>query len=198
MSPSPRLSTSLSHRHSQWTTHKHSQWTTGRHSQQKSHGSLMTSEQWLQNPLLERLPLDKGWRWCIGCLKLHNFSIQRTTNYKALVQKMTYTDEASYGPPPPCTSHTSRAQEVPHVEFLEIQLDTALTMENNCWIDFWEDLPVDTSHTYRAHRNSSVVIWCAAPCIASLIAPTVYIYIYICIYMYVIYIYIYKHIHIYI
>jgi len=43
-----------------------------------------------------------GWRRLIGCLKLQVISRKRATNYRALLPKMTYEDEASYEPTPPC------------------------------------------------------------------------------------------------
>ena len=48
---------------------------------------------------------DKGdtrWRRLIGCLKLQVIDRKRATNYRALLQKMTYKDKASYGSLPPC------------------------------------------------------------------------------------------------
>jgi len=43
-----------------------------------------------------------GWRRCIGCLKLQVSFCKRATNRRALLQKETYTDKASYGSLPPC------------------------------------------------------------------------------------------------
>jgi len=40
----------------------------------------------------------------IGCLKLQVVSHKRATNYRALLQKMTYGDKTSYGVSPPCKS----------------------------------------------------------------------------------------------
>ena len=37
-----------------------------------------------------------GWRRHIGCLKLQVIFRKRATNHKALLQKMTYKDKASY------------------------------------------------------------------------------------------------------
>jgi len=38
----------------------------------------------------------------IGCLRLQVIFRKRTTNYRTLLQKMTYNDKASYGSSPPC------------------------------------------------------------------------------------------------
>jgi len=46
---------------------------------------------------------DTGWRRPIGCLKLQVIFRKRATNYRALLQKMTYKDKASYDSTPPCT-----------------------------------------------------------------------------------------------
>jgi len=46
---------------------------------------------------------DTGWRRLIGCLKLQVNFRKRATNYRALLQKMTYQDKASYGSSPPCS-----------------------------------------------------------------------------------------------
>ena len=43
-----------------------------------------------------------GWRRLIGCLKLQVIFCKRATNFKALLRKMTYKDEASYGISPLC------------------------------------------------------------------------------------------------
>ena len=40
---------------------------------------------------------DTGWRRPIGCLKLQVMFRKRATNYRALLQKMTFKDKASYG-----------------------------------------------------------------------------------------------------
>jgi len=44
-----------------------------------------------------------GWRRPIGCLQLQVSFHKRATNYRALLQKMTYTDKASYESSPACT-----------------------------------------------------------------------------------------------
>jgi len=45
-----------------------------------------------------------GWRRLIGCLELQVIFRKRATNYRALLQKMTYGDKASYDSTPPCTT----------------------------------------------------------------------------------------------
>jgi len=47
-----------------------------------------------------------GWQRPIGCLKLQVIFRQRATNYRALLQKMTYNDKASYGSSPPCSKYS--------------------------------------------------------------------------------------------
>jgi len=42
-----------------------------------------------RDPSAEMLTSDTGWRRVIGCLKLHVISRKRTTNYGALLRKMT-------------------------------------------------------------------------------------------------------------
>jgi len=49
--------------------------------------------------------VDTGWRRLIGCLKLKVIFRKRATNYRALLWKMTFEDEASYDSMPPCISH---------------------------------------------------------------------------------------------
>ena len=49
---------------------------------------------------------DTGWRRLIGHLKLGVIFRKRATNYRALLRKLTYTHEASYGCSPPCTDYT--------------------------------------------------------------------------------------------
>ena len=44
-----------------------------------------------------------GWRRPLRCLKLQVIVRKRATNYRALLQKMTYEDKASYESTPPCT-----------------------------------------------------------------------------------------------
>ena len=43
-----------------------------------------------------------GWRRPIGCLKLQVIFRKSATNYKVLLWKMTYQDEASYDSTPSC------------------------------------------------------------------------------------------------
>jgi len=45
-----------------------------------------------------------GWRRPIGCLKLQLIFRNRATIYKALLQKKTYKDKASYDSTPPCNT----------------------------------------------------------------------------------------------
>jgi len=47
--------------------------------------------------------VNTRWRRCIGCLTLQVFFRKRTTNYKALLRKITYKEKASYDSTPPCT-----------------------------------------------------------------------------------------------
>ena len=42
------------------------------------------------------LMLHTGWQSLIGCLKLQVILHKRATNYRALLQKVTYEDQASY------------------------------------------------------------------------------------------------------
>ena len=44
-----------------------------------------------------------GWRRPVGYLTLQVIFRKRTNNHRALLQKMTYKDEASYGSSPPCS-----------------------------------------------------------------------------------------------
>ena len=46
-----------------------------------------------------------GWQRLLGCLKLQVISRKRATQYRALLQEMTYKDKASYGSSPHCTTH---------------------------------------------------------------------------------------------
>jgi len=43
-----------------------------------------------------------GWQRCIGCLESQVSFCKRATNHRALLQKMTFKDKASYGSSPPC------------------------------------------------------------------------------------------------
>jgi len=52
---------------------------------------------------MECLVIRTGWRRCIECLKLQVIFHRWVTNDRALLQKMTYKDEASYGSSPPCS-----------------------------------------------------------------------------------------------
>ena len=48
------------------------------------------------------LKMHTGWRRLIGCLKLQVIFCKRATNHRALLQKTTFKDTASYGSSPPC------------------------------------------------------------------------------------------------
>ena len=58
----------------------------------------------LSNQSHDSAVADTGWRRLIGCLKLQVI-FHKATNYRALLQKMTYKDKASNGSSPPCTLH---------------------------------------------------------------------------------------------
>ena len=47
-----------------------------------------------------------GWRRCIGCLNSQVSFRKRATNHRALLQKMTYEDKASYDSTPTCSMHS--------------------------------------------------------------------------------------------
>jgi len=51
---------------------------------------------------IDMAPFDTGWRRLIGCLKLQVIFCKRATNYRALLQKMTYGDKAFNESSPPC------------------------------------------------------------------------------------------------
>ena len=53
-----------------------------------------------------------GWQNLIGCLKLQVFFRKRATNYRALLQKMTYTDKASCDSRPPSISILGTSYEL--------------------------------------------------------------------------------------
>ena len=53
-----------------------------------------------------------GWQNLIGCLKLQVFFRKRATNYRALLQKMTYTDKASCDFRPPSISILGTSYEL--------------------------------------------------------------------------------------
>ena len=46
---------------------------------------------------------DTGWSRPIGCLKLQVMFLKRATKHRALLRKINFKDEASYGSSPPCT-----------------------------------------------------------------------------------------------
>jgi len=58
--------------------------------------------------IIDKCALVTGWRRPIWCLKLQVIFHKRATNYRALLQKMTYKDKASYGSLPSCTSISTR------------------------------------------------------------------------------------------
>jgi len=58
----------------------------------------------------------RGWRSLIGCLKLQVIFRKRATNFRALLQKMTYEDKASYA-----VAHILRLSKVGSVVIEYIQ-----------------------------------------------------------------------------
>jgi len=72
-----------------------------------SHTAIMSHAQFVEhifrNPLysIKRALHPTGWRRPIGCLKLQVIFHKRAPNYRALLQKMTYKDKASYRSSPP-------------------------------------------------------------------------------------------------
>ena len=66
---------------------------------------------------------NKHWQRPIGCFKSQVFFSKRATNSRALLQKMTYKDKASYGSSPPFSRHvwiTSKTCGSTNVEFLDL------------------------------------------------------------------------------
>jgi len=96
-----------------------------------------------------------GWRRPLRCLKLQVIVRKRATNYRALLQKMTYEDKASYESTPPCTCmRTSHA-----IGWARQELHTFLTRFSH------------VSHTFLAceKRRSEVLgctrmMWCCRCC----------------------------------
>jgi len=52
--------------------------------------------------IFQRMSTYTVWRKPIGCLELQVIFRKRATNYGALLRKMTYKQNASYGSSPPC------------------------------------------------------------------------------------------------
>ena len=48
-----------------------------------------------------------GWHRPIGCLQLQLIFRERATNYRALLRKLIFTDMASYGSSPPCSTQSN-------------------------------------------------------------------------------------------
>jgi len=63
---------------------------------------------------------DTGWQRLIGCLKLLVIFRKRTTNYRALLRKMTYKDKASYASSAPCTLTGLIIRFVSHIRHIRI------------------------------------------------------------------------------
>jgi len=57
---------------------------------------------WMLSRGVQKNLCAAGWRRLIGCLKLQVIFCKRTTNYVALLRKMTYEDKASYDSMPLC------------------------------------------------------------------------------------------------
>jgi len=56
----------------------------------------MSTNEWVLSHIThECVTYCRGWRRCIGCLKMQVIFRKRATNYRALLRKMTYEDQAS-------------------------------------------------------------------------------------------------------
>ena len=83
-----------------------------------------------------------GRRRCIGCLRLQVSFRKRATNYRALLQKTTYKDKASYGASPPCRScHTYSMKKSCHtrkwaVSHLHVCNETCLIYMSHLQVTF--------------------------------------------------------------
>ena len=80
-----------------------------------------------------------GWRRPIGCLKLQVIFRKRATNYRALLRKMAYKDEASYNSTPPCIISMKKClfeSEIYIRSTIDSELDgTCLYISDHCiWI----------------------------------------------------------------
>ena len=61
-----------------------------------------------------------GWRRPIRCLKLQVIFRKRATNYRTLLRKMTYTDNASYGSLPSCMFFTRATHRQEPKKYLNV------------------------------------------------------------------------------
>jgi len=80
---------------------------------------------WLINVCSEVRTSVTGWRRPIGCLKLQVTFCKRATIHRALLQKMTYKDKASYDSPPPCNNDTDNKclfQNLPGHSYIQIYI----------------------------------------------------------------------------
>jgi len=98
-----------------------------------------------------------GRQRCIGCLKLQISFRKKATNYRALLQKMTYKDQASCGSLPPCRScHTYSMKKSRHtckwaVSHLHVWNETCLVIAIHSLIlaYSWSALKTYPWHSYR-------------------------------------------------
>ena len=123
------------------------------------YNSFITSS-WIQSSRRSRISrcVDRtGWRRLIGCLKLQVIFRKRVTNYRALLQKMTYEDTASYDFTPPCSRMSN---------FLCIVLHW--TINWNWWM-------------MNKQRKFESLGWCMCVCVRASIYASMYAYICTCI-----------------
>jgi len=78
-----------------------------------------------------------GWRRLIGCLKLQVVYRKRATHHRALLQKMTYEDKASYDSTPPCN------------------MDASMIMTHTQAHDLTHTHDIYTWHTHMAHTHGA-------------------------------------------
>jgi len=79
-----------------------------------------------ESVVCHRRPACTGWRRPIGCLKLQVIFCKRATNYRALLQKMTYQDKASYASLPPCRCFLVDSRNLSHTHNISVPLARSL------------------------------------------------------------------------
>jgi len=109
------------------------------------------------------------WRRPTGCLKLQVIFRQRTTNYRSLLQKMTYKDKASYGSSPSCSNICEKSHScVWHNSCIRASFRRALTLlcssdtsQHVCmiWLIRMCVHTCDMTHSYVWHDSFICVEW---------------------------------------
>jgi len=101
---------------------------------------------------------SRGWRRCIGCLKLQVIFRKRATNSRALWRKMTYKDKASYASSPPSRGKWHETREEQEITSLVSFEKKQFEYSSKTWLSLiWDRKLLSFSRLRWNERRTRIV-----------------------------------------